>query len=49
MCFGLDADSQARYRVSARSWLFLVLSVVYGVGTMCILPSAFFLVGIDTM
>ena len=34
MCFGLDADSQASYRVSARSWLALVFSVVYGVDTM---------------
>ena len=33
----------------ARSWLFLVLSVVYGVDTMCFLPNAFFFVGIDTM
>ena len=31
---GLDAESQARYRVSVRSWLSLVLSVVYGVDTM---------------
>ena len=36
-------------RESARSWLFLVLSVVYGVHTMSFLPSTFFLVGIDTM
>ena len=33
----------------ARSWLFLVLSVVYGVDTMWFLPGAFFFVGVDTM
>ena len=31
---GLDTDCQARCRISARSWLFLVLSVVHGVDTM---------------
>ena len=45
---GLDADSQARYRVSARSWLCLVFRVLYDVETMWFLPSAF-LYEADTM
>ena len=48
MCFGLDADSLARYRVSARSWLSLVSSDVHGVDTMCFLPGAF-IYSVDTM